>query len=271
MVLFGGTTDGTTPLADTWTWDGKRWTHEHPATSPPGRYSSSVAVDLQSGQPVLFGGGTNAPNPLGDTWTWDGHTWAALHPLNSPPPRLGASMVSLPGGGLVLEGGELSQETWYYDTWTWDGSDWRLAAATTAALASLGRAAANDPLDGRPILFSGYWPPSDGDQMLAWDGKLWTELQVTPRPPARQQAAMALEPGSGAILFGGETTGKLFDDTWSWDGKAWRALPGPGPAGRFDFSLAYDPDHQALLLFGGEKIAVHNSVFCDTWNYRGFH
>ena len=82
---------------------------------------------------------------------------------------------------------------------------------------------------------------------------------------------MALEPGAGAILFGGETTGKLFDDTWNWDGKAWRALPGPGPAGRFAASLAYDPDHQALLLFGGEKIAAHNSVFCDTWTYRGFH
>src|SRR5439155_21996111 len=58
VVLFGGTRgDGGSPLDDTWTWDGCRWTQAKPATSPPGRSFGNLASDPSSGKVILFGGG----------------------------------------------------------------------------------------------------------------------------------------------------------------------------------------------------------------------
>ena len=69
VLLFGGT--GRPPaffLADTWTWNGTRWTQHHPATSPAGRTRASMAYDAATGTVLLFGGFDGGE--LGDTWTW---------------------------------------------------------------------------------------------------------------------------------------------------------------------------------------------------------
>ena len=69
VLLFGGT--GRPPaffLADTWTWNGTRWTQQHPATSPAGRTRASMAYDAATGTVLLFGGFDGGE--LGDTWTW---------------------------------------------------------------------------------------------------------------------------------------------------------------------------------------------------------
>ncbi len=72
VVLLGGEAScephGYTVLADTWTWNGTRWTQQHPAASPPGRENASMAYDAATGTQVLFGGFDGSP--LGDTWTW---------------------------------------------------------------------------------------------------------------------------------------------------------------------------------------------------------
>jgi hypothetical protein len=52
---------------------GTTWTQQSPATSPPARYSASMAYDSASSSVVLFGG-FNTVNRLADTWTWDGTT-----------------------------------------------------------------------------------------------------------------------------------------------------------------------------------------------------
>src|SRR5436190_1054795 len=55
-VLFGGIDASGTLLGDTWTWDGRAWTQEHPAASPPARYAMGMAYDAARGEVVLFGG-----------------------------------------------------------------------------------------------------------------------------------------------------------------------------------------------------------------------
>jgi hypothetical protein len=74
VVLFGGiNSDGLKEYGDTWTWDGSTWAKQHPATSPPTRYSASMAYHAATGTVVLFGGvDSDATGVTEDTWTW-GH------------------------------------------------------------------------------------------------------------------------------------------------------------------------------------------------------
>lgn len=68
--------------AYTWTWDGSRWTREHPQTQPPVGY---VAYFGELGEVVTFGdrssGGTNA------MWAWTGTDWKQIgQGVIAPPP-----------------------------------------------------------------------------------------------------------------------------------------------------------------------------------------
>jgi hypothetical protein len=76
IVMFGGV-----GFADTWTWDGTRWTQQLTRHSPSQRSSTgpmpSMAYDAGRREVVVFGGMPVAgPNvPLNDMWTWDGRDW----------------------------------------------------------------------------------------------------------------------------------------------------------------------------------------------------
>jgi hypothetical protein len=76
--LFGGVTDaGSTPLGDTWTWNGAAWTQQN-VVGPNARGYASMAT--MNGTVVLCGGaGTGDLGGLSafdDTWTWDGTRWS---------------------------------------------------------------------------------------------------------------------------------------------------------------------------------------------------
>lgn len=76
IVLFGGYSPQGGELNDTWTWDGRNWTRQHPAKSPLSRSGAAMAYDAGRRQAVLFGGERDASSSyMGDTWTWDGRNW----------------------------------------------------------------------------------------------------------------------------------------------------------------------------------------------------
>ena len=76
---------GTTPLNDTWEWNGTAWTQKSPATSPSARYYFAMA-DEGNGKILLFGG-QNGSGLLGDTWEWNGTTWTQKSPAHAPAAR----------------------------------------------------------------------------------------------------------------------------------------------------------------------------------------
>jgi hypothetical protein len=125
VVLLGGCCKGVdaTGRNDTWTWDGTTWTHQHPATSPPGRYGAAMAYDAATGTVVLFGG-FRFPAARSDTWTWDGTTWTQQSPATRPGARWLASMAyDAATGTVVLFGGQSGGGgTELGDTWTWGSS-----------------------------------------------------------------------------------------------------------------------------------------------------
>jgi hypothetical protein len=72
------------------------------------------------------------------------------------------------------------------------------------------------------------------------------------------------------LLFGGavwENRYTFFDDLWSYDPSTnvWTEIEyGPGPSGRFNHMMIYDPDRHQLFLFGG--FGASDRVG-DTWIY----
>ena len=70
------------------------------------------------------------------------------------------------------------------------------------------------------------------------------------------------------LLFGGAADGGLRDDTWIWDGSSWiEQHPMHHPAGRADYSMAYDESRQQVILFGGQTSPVQNPA--ETWAWDG--
>jgi len=69
------------------------------------------------------------------------------------------------------------------------------------------------------------------------------------------------------VLHGG-LQGRLqpLDETWEWDGQAWRGFSGAGPGGREGAGMTYDAARKMTLLVGG---ANTQGVRSDTWGWDG--
>jgi hypothetical protein len=116
------------PLADTWTFDGTKWTQQQPADPPPDRDRASAVWEETEQQVILVGG---------DDCNCD---------------------VDSTGPGVVLGP--------WQDTRAWDGSDWRPALALTppsgfvagAPTATAYHAATHDPASGGALFVGGALP-----------------------------------------------------------------------------------------------------------------
>jgi hypothetical protein len=82
IVLFGGLAGGNprTALADTWLWDGERWT-ESKTAGPLKRSGHVMAYDAARVKTMLYGGGSwdgKVVTRYDDTWEWDGKQWTQV-------------------------------------------------------------------------------------------------------------------------------------------------------------------------------------------------
>ena len=78
------------------------------------------------------------------------------------------------------------------------------------------------------------------------------------------------EARSTAILFGGQaspTSAQLLSDTWEWNGASWQQRsPVVAPSARSHAAMAYDPNANRTLLWGG----LGNPLpVADTWSWDG--
>lgn len=252
LVLFGGANGDGEVFDDTWTWDGSKWTQQHPEHTPPARWGAVMAENPGSGL-VLFGGGQTPPNGSGtspgrqgeqmlcDTWTWAGSDWQERDPATSPPARRLATMAyHQDTDQAVLFGG-----TWptprgngyddlLRDTWTWDGSKWSKRSPPQVPRARFGAQMASLPAVGTVVLYDGSPPNPRGDVI------------GTNCPPDQ---IVFCSPG----------------DTWTWDGTAWtRRFPADDPGHRAFGSMAYDAPRERVVMFGGL-----GSFTNETWTWDG--
>ena len=211
--------------------DGTKWTQVANGlkTLPPSRRFSSMVYDPTLKKTVLFGGYDS--NYLDQTWTWDGTTWTRVK-KNPPPSRALASM-------------------WYDPT-----------LKKTVIYAGIGRLTSDDRLS----RFSDMW---------TFDGTGWTELKPSGGTPGpRYGAETAVDPRTNKVLlFGGlrldtdsagVQTQVYADDTWEWDGTAWKKLaPDVVPPARENAGLTFDPARNEMVMFSGFAGIYQN----DTWGY----
>ncbi len=268
VVVFGGTNcDYGVPMrADTWEWDGQRWSKRFPVTSPPGRYGAEMAFDHVRGTIILFGGLT-AWGATGvwaqDTWEWDGQDWRDITPQVVPPPRIRFCMGSDPvRRQIVLFGG--SQDPWggitLGDTWVWDGRTWTQRSPATnpvfRATASMAWCGASN----RVLMYGGgagaYFSL---DHCWEWDGNDWHEY-TGPTPGRRASVVLSAVPWNGrVILHGGIRLGPppqyvvdLPIDTWEWNGSSWAQIAAPHQPGCREWGrLAPHVASGHLVYYGG--------------------
>jgi N-acetylneuraminic acid mutarotase len=107
FFIFGGQTDATPFLGDTWTLDSNGWREITPSASPPPRHFYAMAFDDERSIALLFGG-NSAEGELNDVWVFDvqQETWSQLEqPGEAPSPRQGHDAAWVAGDGLYVFGG----------------------------------------------------------------------------------------------------------------------------------------------------------------------
>ncbi len=239
VVLFGGDV-GSTPVNETWVWNGSVWSQvvgvagctTACAGSPPPRSMASMVYDPSTGDVVLFGG-FNGSTELNDTWLYNGTSWTEQTFSTSPAVREVATMAYDAGlSSIVLFGGN-SAGLYFNDTWIYNGTTWTQAISPGCTTAC----------------------PSS--------------------PPGRQNATMSYDGATGQLVVFGGSDGSFLNDTWVYSNSAstWSQVAGSGctntctgsPSPREEAVMTYDPATGQVVLFGGATSST--SVVNDTWGY----
>ncbi|MCI0540026.1 MAG: hypothetical protein L0Z50_32875 [Verrucomicrobiales bacterium] len=228
------------------------WVDRKPFARPPARQEAAMAYDSDRGVCVLFGGGTNTfPSeiPFNDTWEWNGTSWTMRSSndpsaANRPPP--------------------MDRPIMAYDSFR----------KRTVLLGSSERAGDQ----AKPVT-----------RTWEWDGNIWTvhdsRTTASPAPPSRFDAAMAYDSARRVtVVFGGRSyQSGIANDTWTWDGVAWKLAANGGTIARVHHAMAFDERRKVMVLFSGatDLNDVNPLAFSDTseWNghswtrkpFRGLH
>ncbi len=97
----------------------------------------------------------------------------------------------------------------------------------------------------------------------------WASTETA--PAGRSGQAMAYDAARGrVVLFAGSALSaglptRQFNDTWEWDGALWRErTPMTMPPVRTGHAMAYDADHERIVMYGGDSTGPNS-----TWEWDG--
>ena len=231
VILWGGFRGDTLSMTQaTWLWDGSNWTQLGTAHSPPASWGHSFAYDDQRGMGVLFGLYPSI-DPNNYTWLWNGVDWKQAVTSSAPTTRYTAAMAyDAAHSQQVLFGGVDSTAHILGDTWT-ESLEFTETALSLYSPGlggpsiRTGAAVGNDP-GGRVMLFGGVDSTNTVlNDTWMWIDNQWSFFNLSTSPPARRNAAMALDTAHDrTVLFGGNSsaTGTTrLGDTWLWSGYGW--------------------------------------------------
>jgi hypothetical protein len=286
VLLFGGIADNANPQRDLYSWSGTAWSAVLAnRTSPSPRWNPGMDYDDDRARSVVFGGLivrrdglTNAYSA--GTYEWDGSAWSVRTPAASPGGRHGMPLVYdnirkrhvLYGGGTTDSTSVLA-EVWEFDP-TGNGT-WTRQADSDAGR-RWGQASAFDRSRGNMVVFGGVDQNGAvlGDTWI-YNGTSWTQYTAAPSPSARGGARMIYDSTRGKIvIFGGINGSTAPNDTWEWDGSSWQEIVIPAanrPPGRTYAFMAYDTDHQVVVLAAGLPggTASNRASLSDQWSFDG--
>jgi hypothetical protein len=97
-----------------------------------------------------------------------------------------------------------------------------------------------------PLMADGSWREVDSGTPTLFDAMAYDE--------ARQQL----------VLFAGDA----YNVTWIWNGSGWTKLnPPTRPGQRLGARMAYDPNTQTVIMFGGNDLTI--GLLNETWSWNG--
>jgi len=282
LMMFGGTYSGTSPQVydDTWTfdWDTESWRLLEVEPHPPQRMDYGIVYVPELEGFILFGG-WNMGGRLGDMWLFDcaSQTWTELHPAAAPEARTSMGFcLDEAKGVVVLYGGYTDDLPDMGDTWLYDYSTntWTEAAPETSPPSMYGCEMIYDPSTQAALLFGGHYYENDRDFFIStvWEynaaADTWADRQTQSGPSERYWQNTAYNNQDGTvIIFGGRRLGSQYDDTWLYSpgDDGWTRLNvAHRPQARFQSAFAYDPEHNAVVMFGGFTFQ-NRQTFGDTW------
>jgi cysteine-rich repeat protein len=238
IVLFGGR-NGSGDLADTWLWDGTRWSLA-PTTSTFGGLSGHTLVYFPDKGVILIGG-SSAGVASSDVRRWDGANWVLVSSLHPGPTRTQHVAAYDPGNhGIIVCGGLDEYGTPQTDSWIWNG-DW-------IPLAPNGPAVTNGAMS--------YSPASDSVIVTGagvtwrWDrtNEVWSSDAGTSLAQRSQYVSFFDPKAKATMLVGGSNAFAVYDEvqhTWS------PITDNPIPGIRATPSLVFDRKAGVLVMAGG--------------------
>jgi len=252
-------------------------------------------ASLGNGRIVVFGGCPVAPNcaqsdtwdkSLRDTWTFDSGQWHQQSPADPPNRRSEHVLVHVGAGTARLFGGhgwidQLSQAGYFNDSWSWFSAAWTPLAGSASPSARWGAAAAWNEARQEVLLFggrdSGNMDPNDTWRWLP-SGE-WQRLQAPTTAagvPAGRFAAALSPYGESYVLFGGRDSWSN-SETWTYacdpyDACEWTQSGTSGPSARHGHAMAWDPQRNVVVLFGGAGPpggGGPDQMSDETWEWDG--
>ena len=241
-----------------WRWNGQSWTALD-SSGPPVRNLGGVAYDSHRDRLVLYGGSYSADLVYDETWEWSSSGGWSKRDVAGPGRRDHTDMVyDVERRRVVLFGGQSTPGVLASGTWTWDGAAWQEIPSNSVP-GRIHHTMTYDVAGRRALLFGGVATGGTAGDTWAWTGTAWqpAAAPTTPRSHARMSTS-----ANGVILVGGFPTtagvAHLIDGSWS--------LTSTGPGARYLSALAYDPERQVTVLFGGGDPAT-DQLLNDTWEY----
>jgi hypothetical protein len=97
----------------------------------------------------------------------------------------------------------------------------------------------------------------------------WTQQNPATSPSGRFGSCMAYDAARGkAILFSGENSSGMPQDTWTWNGTTWtQENPATSPPPLLYACMAYDAARNLVVLWGGQTLG--GVYLNDTWTWDG--
>ena len=272
LLMFGGST-ASSPLNDTWAWDGKGWIELHPATVPSGG-NPAMAYNTQTRRLELF---VSDQSGIG-LWSWSNGDWtkrAAFSPQICSKTATGTvcspARAANPAGIssltydaalnsiLVLAPGA--------ETWTWDDNGQKWQQITTTHRVSSYLCCLTYDTASKQVLYLGNTGTSgEINQTWVFDGSDWATAPA--QTPTGQQIEMVDDPAADAVLMvGGSVNAPGAAATWLWKANGWQRVNVPSPPASVGFTIGYDPAHKQVLFFGG--LDSYGRGVSDTWVWNG--
>lgn len=275
-MIFGGTSmeGGIHSLGDTLTYSyiDNQWAQRMCTTTPPSRSNHAMVYSSQTNEIILYGG-----FGMTDTWSFssENRTWSKVVTAINPGVHHSLALAYDPVENVVIlfggfgDDGFETDDTWKFDCETREWSD--LAPATTP-LARYGHVMVYDESINLIVLTSGN-TATQGHQRDTWTfnvtSNTWTELSPTGVPDRLKWPSMTYDSvNQKVILFGGQIGDNAVDHTWIYDGQlnTWlRRYPDISPSARINTGLAFDPENNITILFGGWTVG--GVSYHDTWTY----